>query len=105
MKHHLILRFEALSGEELEEVAALEDLLIEKLGNRADVDGHDVDGDVASLSVITSDPHETWSEIERLIETAGDLGRTLSVAAFRPINSDDYVLLWPDDYDGDLDFE
>ena len=92
MKYQLVLQFRGDSLEDFDEMIALEEELIEKLGNSADVDGHDMGSGERNIFIFTSDPARTFSETRPVLERAGTL---LSVtAAYRPIRGEEYTVIW-----------
>jgi hypothetical protein len=95
MDYQLVLQFPARTDEESERLVALEDDLIERLEDSADVDGHESDGARMNFFVTTPDAEESFDRIRPLLEDKGLLG--VVVAAYRHVDEDDYTLLWPED--------
>ena len=61
--YQLVLQFCGDSLQDLDELIALEDELIEQLGDSADVDGHDVGSGETNIFIFTSDPKQTFERI------------------------------------------
>jgi hypothetical protein len=70
MKYQLALQFRGDSLDNFDEMVALEDELIEKLGDSADVDGHDMGSGERNIFIFTSDPARTFSEARPVLERA-----------------------------------
>jgi hypothetical protein len=96
MKYQLVLQFPAKSEDDFESLIALEDELIEELGDAAEVDGHDFGADEMNIFIITGKPADTFEKIRPLLskkENFDDL-----TAAFRDLEGEDYTTLWPRDF-------
>jgi hypothetical protein len=97
MRYQLVLQFRSSAFIDLDAVVALEDNLIARLAGVADVDGHDFGSEEANLFVLTSNPTGTFFAIRPALESAGLLSSV--TVAYRPINEDDYTVLWPEQSD------
>ena len=96
MKYQLVLQFPAKSEDDFDNLIALEDELIEELGDSAEVDGHDFRADEMNIFIITEKPADTFEKIQPLLskkENFDDL-----TAAFRDLESEDYTTVWPRDF-------
>ncbi|WP_263377680.1 ABC transporter [Granulicella paludicola] len=70
-----------------------EEALISLLGESAKVDGHDFGAGEMNVFILTEDPIATFAVVQqtdRSIRPSQDMR-----AAFRPIDGEDYVCLWP----------
>ncbi len=104
MNHQLVLQFQGNDAATLEKVIELEDRLIEAL-NRvggADVDGHESGDGVTNLSLLARNPAGVWEKIESLVEAAASEDLEINAVAYRPIDGDDFTVLWPADYEGEF---
>ena len=54
MKYQLVLQFQAESVQEFDELAVLEDLLVENLPSHSVVDGHDIGSGELNIFVINT---------------------------------------------------
>jgi hypothetical protein len=92
--YQLVLRLPAASMADYDAVVALEERLVDGLGDDAvDVDGHDVGGGIMNLFIWTPDPRGTFGRAQMLMK-----GHPLSasvVAGFRDEGADEYTPLWP----------
>jgi len=93
MKFQLALQFPANSNADYDEMIALEDALIEKLGSSAKVDGHDCGSSEMNIFIHTDEPEKTFEAI-RLVVTKRKLIENL-VAAYRERTGKDYTVIWP----------
>jgi|YelNatPaOPRAMG01_1025707.scaffolds.fasta_scaffold00847_3 hypothetical protein len=95
MDYHLVLQFPVKSEEEAEQLALLEDDFIDYLEDTADLDGHEVEGQVLNHFITTSDPEDTFERLRPLLEEKRLLGKV--IVAYRHVDEDEYTLLWPED--------
>jgi hypothetical protein len=94
MKYHLVVQFAGGSDEDLRALIRAEDILSAKLGDIADVDGHDIGSGEMNIFVITSDPKEVFSRIRELL-AVNPLMSTMK-AAYREAAGNPYIIVWPD---------
>jgi hypothetical protein len=95
MEYQLVLQFSGDSINDLDDIVTLENHLIEILGSEADVDGHDIGSGQANIFIFTSDPAFTFESTKKILEHKGLL-RTVT-AAYREIDDDNYIVVWPKD--------
>jgi hypothetical protein len=93
--YQLVLQFRGDSLGEFDAMVALEDELIEHLGDSADVDGHDVGSGECNIFIFTSDPVATFDRAKAVLERRQQL-RTVT-AAYREVEGENYTLIWPED--------
>jgi hypothetical protein len=93
MKYQLILQFEAGSMVEFDRLVALEDELIEKLGDLAMVDGHDFGSGQFNIFVLTDAPAASFRKAHEIVATQGT--PNVMRSAYRELDGEDYVILWP----------
>jgi hypothetical protein len=91
--HQLVVQFPADAFVDFDAMVSFEDSLYEILGDRHEVDGHDIGSGEVNFFVFTDDPRAAFAEIQ---EGLGDrLSHPLARAATRLTNGDEYELLWP----------
>ena len=93
MPYQLTLQFQGDSLADYDAMIALEDELIEQLGDSADVDGHDCGFGEMNIFILTTDPATTFQRIRPVLELA-DL--QMISAAYREVDGDRYTVIWPD---------
>ena len=93
MKYQLVLQFAVTSMEEFDRLIALEDQLIEKLGDIATVDGHDFGMGEFNIFVLTDAPSASFRLAHEIISTQGI--PNIMRSAYRDMDGEDYVILWP----------
>lgn len=105
MKHQLVLQFQGDDPDTLEKVIALEDQLIETLAasTGAEVDGHEPGDGVINLTLLTKNAAKLWEKIEPLVEEAASDDLEINAVAFRPLDGDEFTVLWPTDFDGEFE--
>lgn len=105
MKHQLVLQFQGDDSDTLEKVIALEDQLIETLSSStgAEVDGHEPGDGVINLFLLTKNAAKLWEKIEPLVEDAASEDLEINAVAFRPLDGEEFTVLWPTDFDGDFE--
>ncbi len=89
----LVLQFRGRAVEDADEVAEVEDALVEMLVDGEALDGHDVAASARNVYVLTDDPAATFRRFEPFLARSG-LADGL-VAAFRASAGDAYTILWP----------
>jgi hypothetical protein len=105
MKHQLVLQFQGDDADTLDKVIALEDQLIESLNGStaAEVDGHEPGEGVIHLFLLAKNAAKLWEKIEPLVEDAASEDLEINAVAFRPLDSEEYTVLWPTDYEGEFE--
>jgi hypothetical protein len=94
VKYQLVLQFPERWLWSFHSLIRLEDQLIRKLGNSADVDGHDCGAGEMNIFIMTNEPVETFRKIRPLL--ARKLWLRLSAAAYREEGSETYTVIWPE---------
>jgi hypothetical protein len=95
MTHQLVLQFKGESLADFDSLVAVENALISELGNSAKVDGHDFGSGTANIFIFTSEPEMTFWRAKQWLQKVGRLGAV--TAAHRPVDGDDYSVIWPKD--------
>lgn len=105
MKHQLVLQFQGDDEDTLEKVIALEDQLIETLegSTAAEVDGHEPGEGVINLFLLAKNAAKVWEKIEPMVEEAASDDLEINAVAFRDLDSEEYTVLWPVDYEGEFE--
>lgn len=105
MTHQLVLQFQGDDAATIDKVIALEDQLIDALDGMAatEVDGHEPGDGVINLFVIAKNPAKVWEKIEPLVEDAASEDLEINAVAYRPIDGEDFTVLWPTDYEGEFE--
>jgi hypothetical protein len=93
MKYQLALQFPASSIKDYDEMIALEDELIKKLGSSAKVDGHDCGSGEMNIFIYADEPERVFETI-RPVVAKRKLIENL-VAAYRERTGEDYTVIWP----------
>ena len=93
MKYQLVLQFQAESVQEFDELAVLEDLLVENLPSHSVVDGHDFGSGEFNIFILTDQPKESFHAAEKTIQHYHP-PQTLK-AAYRELGQNNFVILWP----------
>ena len=91
--YQLVLQFHGDSLQDLDTIVSLEDELNERLGNSADVDGHDVGSGETNIFIFTSDPVATFDRARPVLERRQQLQAV--TAAYRKVEGEDYTVIWP----------
>ena len=53
--------------------------------------------------VHTKNAAKVWERIESVVEDAVSGGLELNAVAFRPLDGEEYTVLWPADYEGEFE--
>ncbi len=94
MKAQLVLQFK--TGEDLDSFDRLiqfEEELIALVGKTAEVDGHDSGSGGMNIFIITEDPIATFALVQQTDDSVRPSAEMK--AAYRLLDRDDYVCLWP----------
>jgi hypothetical protein len=94
MKYQLVLQFSGDTLADYDPMVALEDRLIEDLGQSATVDGHDCGSSETNIFIFTSAPSVTFERIRRTLQREGRLQSV--TAAYRPVGGEQFAVLWPE---------
>ena len=99
MNHQLIIQFPIAdaSADVFDRLIMLENELELILRGRHQVDGHNIGTGVINLRIRTDDPKEAF-ELAKAALSKKDL-ETIIVAN-KQLNSDEYSILWPGDFEG-----
>lgn len=91
--HQLVLQFPEDVFEDFDALVNLEDSLEEILGDRHELDGHDVGSGEVNFFVLTDDPWAAFAEIQEGL--ADRFSHPLARAASRLADGEEYEVLWP----------
>lgn len=105
MTHQLVLQFQGDDADTIDKVITLEDQLIEALDGMpaTEVDGHEPGDGVVNLFLLAKNPAKVWEKIEPLIEEAASEDLEINAVAYRPLDGEDFTVLWPTDYEGEFE--
>lgn len=105
MTYQLVLQFQGDDEDTVDKVIALEDQLIDALEamSSVEVDGHEPGDGVVNLFLVTKNPARIWEKIEPLIEEAASDDLEINAVAYRPVDGEDFTVLWPIDYEGEFE--
>lgn len=93
MKYQVVIQWLASSLTDYDEMIAVEDLLIDKLGSQCKVDGHDFGSGETNIFVHTSDPFRAFEEIRTIL--SGQKVWHSARIAYRQFDETEYHVLWP----------
>jgi len=95
MEFQLVVQFRGTrEAADFDSLVALEDLLIERIGSAAEVDGHDMGSGESNIFIVTTDPEATFRLVHAAL-TERDLMSTARVA-YRDVTSDRFTWIWPE---------
>jgi PAS domain-containing protein len=93
MRYQVVLQWPASSLNDYDGMVDVENLLIEKLTEQSEVDGHDFGSTQTNIFVHTDDPRRAFEEIRTILS-----GHRLwwdARIAYRQIDGTEYTVLWP----------
>ena len=93
MRYQLVLQFAADSLADYDRLVALEDRLIEELGEAATVDGHDFGLGTFNIFIFADDPATVFDKAHGIVVDQG-VPNVLQ-SAYREMDGEDYIILWP----------
>src|SRR5438093_4411286 len=88
------VQFRGDSLDDFDAMVALEEELIEQLGDSADVDGHDVGSGETNIFIFTSDPAATFRRARPVLERRQQL-QSVTVA-YREGEGEQFTVIWPE---------
>ena len=95
MQYQLTLQFRGDTLGDYDAMIALENELIEELGETADLDGHDCGSGETNIFIFTSEPIAAFHHVRAVLERTKHLHAV--TAAFREIDGERYTVIWPAD--------
>ena len=93
MPYQLVLQFAAGTLADYDALIALEQQLVDTLGDNS-VDGHDMGLGEANIFIVTSDPQNTFRQLAPVLVRSGRMAAV--TAAYRRADGDEYHVLWPE---------
>jgi hypothetical protein len=93
MGYQLVIQFRPTDQLNLEKFVAIEDAIIEELGDSASVDGHDIGSREFNIFIFTDNPGGSFQRLGKLLQEVKPDG-ALNVA-YRGVDDGKYVVLWP----------
>ena len=106
MKYQLVLQFQGDDDDTLEKVIELEDQLIEAFdgSTTSEVDGHEVGSRDVQPDGSHQERRQGLGDVSKaVVEDAVSGGLELNAVAFRPLDGEEYTVLWPADYEGEFE--
>jgi len=94
MKYQLVLQWPVSSMTDYDAAIAVEDVLLERLSDTNEVDGHDAGEGEVNIFIRTDDPKSAFQEVQTILG-----GRACWVhmrAAYREVARSEYTILWPE---------
>ncbi len=93
MKYQLIVQWPASSISDYDAMVEIEDVLIDKLDPKSEVDGHDAGSGEMNIFIGTDDPKKTFDEVRTLLQDQ-EMWSEIRIA-YRETLKSDYTVLWP----------
>ena len=91
--HQLVIQFPEDAFKDFDALVNFEDSLCDLLGDRHEVDGHDIGSGEVNFFIFSDDPGSALAEIQA---RHGERFRSPAVrAAARRVDGEDYEVLWP----------
>jgi hypothetical protein len=94
-RFQLVIQFDAVPLSDFDRFIALDEPLRQQLANLAEIDGHDFGSGEFNFFLETDDPPLAFERVFQFLQSKG-LDRGMR-AAFRKLDDDDFVPLWPAD--------
>lgn len=105
MNYQLVLQFQGGGDDTIEAVENFEDFLHGEFGESTavEIEGQEVGDGVVNLILSTKNAEKLWERIEPLLEGEAAEDIELNAVAFRKTDSDEFVVLWPIDFEGEFE--
>ena len=94
VNYQLVLQIRGDSLSDLNATVALEEDLIDVLGNSADVDGHDIGSGETNIFIFSSDPRGTFRQAKPVLKRRKCL--PVVTAAYRQMDGEQFTVIWPE---------
>ena len=93
MQYQLVIQFKADSLDDFDNLMRFEEELGRRIGDSAEVDGHDFGSGELNIFVLTDHPEPTFQCVQ---EVSASLNPRQSMAvAYRKLTEQDFSILWP----------
>ena len=96
MEYKLVIQWPASSISDYDTLIDIEDVLIDKLKDGSEVDGHDAGADEMNIFINNEDPKVTFTAIKKAIGTR-DFWVDARIA-YRRSSKSNYTMIWPEDF-------
>jgi hypothetical protein len=100
-RYQLVLQFQGDLVDDYDKLIALEEQLIEELGESAEVDGHDFGSGEFNIFIFTTNPADIFLNLKPILTRAKVLEAL--IAAYRPVEGEDYTVIFPKNFKGCFD--
>ena len=92
-KYQLVVQVNGVGSEDFDWLVQWENDLAMQLPPSVDVDGHDFGSGEFNIFILTSDPTARFRKVQEFVAIR-PLPNAMA-AAYREIDSDEYIVLWP----------
>jgi hypothetical protein len=93
MEYQLVIQFRLTAELDFEKLVAIEDAIIDELGDSASVDGHDIASGEFNIFIVTDDARGSYQRLQMLLQQVKPDG--VMNVAYREADDEEYVILWP----------
>jgi len=93
MKYQLVLQFPTAEIEDFDRLLSIELQLITLLGDKHNVEGHDLGAEEMNIFIHTDDPNGAFDIVKNML-TPLELHTVKAV--FREMNEGGYIVVWPE---------
>ena len=97
-QYQLVVLVKSVRSEDLNWLVQWENDISTQLGPSVDVDGHDFGSGEFNIFILTSDPTASFRKVQEFVAMR-PLPNAMA-AAYRQIDSDEYIVLWPPNLSG-----
>ena len=94
MRYQLVLQWPSDSSvQDYDTLIETEDLLMEKLTGKSEVDGHDSGSGQMNIFILTDDPLGSFEQVRAILQGRKNWATTR--IAYREVEDDKYTVIWP----------
>jgi hypothetical protein len=93
MQYQLVIQFKANSLDDFDSLIRFEDELRSRIGDSAEVDGHDFGSGELNIFVVTDHPESTFQDVQKA--SASPITRQSMAVAYRKLTEQGFSILWP----------
>lgn len=93
MEFQLVLQWPASSLDDYDEIVEIEEMLLSKLGEEHEVDGHDAGSGEVNIFIRCKDPHATFEAVRSILQN--EFHWSAVRVGYRNIEETKYRAVWP----------
>jgi hypothetical protein len=94
MNYQLVLQWPSNDASDYDGLLHLEELLVSRLADDCEIDGHDLGSGKMNIFILTDDPRRTFESAATILKEGSHWADLR--AAYRGEEGEEYTILWPE---------